>query len=170
MPGMSPPTWSCQPPPAGQRAVSHCWDPHLVGHLLPQALPVVSLCSRCSTAWIRDSVLAAFPAALYRDAITAPARMLLVPAGGTGKVRAARHCCVPEGWGAARAMPHPGASSRRHSQAPVRDYPAPSLQTYRGQTRGAAWTRCAPQSHPQNSPSAGPAKVSVRGTAQPGCR
>lgn len=170
MPGTSPPTWSCQPPPEGQRVVSYCWDPDLVGQLLSQALPVVSLCSRCSTAWIRDSVLAAFPAAWYRDAITAPARMLLVPAGSTGRARAVRHCCVSKGWGAARGMPHPAAGSRRDSQASARDCQAPSLQTYRGQTRGAAWTRCAPQSHPQNSPSAGPAKVSVRGTAQPGCR
>ena len=49
-----------------------------------QVLPVVSLCSRCSTAWMRDSVPATFPAARYSAAITAPARMLLVPAGSTG--------------------------------------------------------------------------------------
>lgn len=44
-------------------------------------LPVVSTCSRCSTAWIKASVPTAWPAARCKAARAAPARMLLVPAG-----------------------------------------------------------------------------------------
>lgn len=90
IPGTSPPTWSCQPPPAGHGgglSLLPAPTPNSGGS--PQSLPVVSLCSRCSTAWMRDSVLAALPAARYSEAITAPARMLLVPVG-RGRVRAAR--------------------------------------------------------------------------------
>lgn len=42
--------------------------------------PVVRTCSKCRTAWIRDSALAEHPDSWYNDATTAPARMLLVPA------------------------------------------------------------------------------------------
>lgn len=44
-------------------------------------IPVVSTCSRCSTAWIRASVPTARPAARCKAARAAPAKMLLVPTG-----------------------------------------------------------------------------------------
>lgn len=59
---------------------------NLVTSLVAQGspIPVVSTCSRCSTAWIKDSVPIARPAARCKAARAAPARMLLVPAGHTG--------------------------------------------------------------------------------------
>lgn len=58
-----------------------------VTSVLPQGgpIPVVSTCSRCSTAWIRASVPTTRPAALCKAARAAPARMLLVPAGCRGR-------------------------------------------------------------------------------------
>lgn len=52
--------------------------------ILSCPIPVVSTCSRCSTAWIRASVPTTRPAALCKAARAAPARMLLVPAGYRG--------------------------------------------------------------------------------------
>ena len=68
---------------AGPGQLPEALDKVLVTFTLPWGgpIPVVSTCSRCSTAWIRASVPTARPATRCRAARAAPARMLLVPAG-----------------------------------------------------------------------------------------
>lgn len=64
--------------------------PRKVPAPLPQdsPRPVVSTCSRCSTAWIKASVSIMRPAARCKAARAVPARMLLVP---EGREEGARH-------------------------------------------------------------------------------
>lgn len=109
-------------------------------------IPVVSTCSRCSTAWIRDTVSTARPAVRCRAARAAPARMLLVPASSKGALK----------W--------------LHSNPP--NFPFLLIKwrarqerwwdsAYQGQSHGAAQTRCAARSHPRRLATAGPS-VGVR--------